>query len=239
MDYAVRLQALCRHHNPLKFNKNIHLRSYHCNHRKINLKNFTSKRNSYLNTSNILLSRSSIRYFSSTPKLRQDLDDIDDIEDLEIDDEYTEDYEGYEESYSPEAKEERFRKMVFGKQFTPEDTDVLDDLEDEEIEDLIRIQRGEEVLERKKKVSEEEEEEDEMDKLEGKEEEGKEEKDLNSEEAVLDAMRDEIMAEMSHASDPVFSERSRRKAYELHAMNPSEFHFFFVVYISSVNRLFF
>lgn len=218
MDYAVRLQALCRQHNPLKLNKTFPLRNIYCNHRKFNIKNFSTIRSSYFNKSNIRLSINGKRYFSSTSVLRKDLDDIDDIDDienLEADDEfYPDDYEGYED-YGHESREERFKKMVFGKQFIPEDTDILEDMEDEDVDELIRIQRGEEV-EKRRRAKEEEEEESRF-------EEGKEieDKDIDSEEAVLDAMRDEIMVEMAHASDPVFSERSRRKAYELHAMNPS------------------
>lgn len=42
----------------------------------------------------------------------------------------------------------------------------------------------------------------------------------NEEFQTLNDMRNEMLSDNAHTNDPVFSERSRNKAYELHRLNP-------------------
>lgn len=46
---------------------------------------------------------------------------------------------------------------------------------------------------------------------------------INEERRTLEDMRTEMINENAHTNDPVFSERARNKAYELHKLNPGMF----------------
>lgn len=107
---------------------------------------------------------------------------------------------------------------MVGNTFVEEDPDILDEFDED---DFLEILTGKKTKKKPKEEEEEKEDFDDESKVIDREREDKKGKEYeDDDEAVLDAMKEEIMGEMAFASDPTFSERSRRKAYELHAMNP-------------------